>query len=308
MTTVVIEQDGAERAYPPEQGPIVVGGSVRCAVLVPEAGAADEPLLLGLSGGKPFAQRGHRGAEVIIGATPLTGSVWLQDGDRIQVGSLWITCRISQQQVSYRIGHGAADDATLPPLMLMPPDAADTITPRPFTPPVAAPVQVRRRAWPGLLLTLLAALVGAVLWFTFSAHSVQLTIEPAADDVSIRGGPLAVLGPSPRFGDRYLLLPGDYRLRASLTGYHTLDQQFQVDESDAQQQRFELVKLPGRVSFHTIPKEGARIYLDGNPLGKSPLPEIDVPAGEHTVRVGTLTTSRACLWSAWASPKGSTSS
>jgi formylglycine-generating enzyme required for sulfatase activity len=285
MTTVVIDQDGVERAYPPEQGPIVVGGSVRCAVQIPEAGPADEPLLLGLSGDKPFAQRGPRGAEVNIGSAPLTGSVWLQDGDRIQVGTVWITCRISQQQVSYRVGHGAADDATLPPLTLMPPDATDTIAPRPFTPPVAAPVQVRRRAWPRLLLTLLAMLVGAVLWFTFSARSVQLTIEPAADEVSIRGGPLAFLGPVPRFGDRYLLLPGGYRLRASLTGYHTLEQPFQVDESDAQQQRFELLKLPGRISFHVVPAEGARIYLDGDLLGESPLAEIDVPAGEHAVRV-----------------------
>jgi formylglycine-generating enzyme required for sulfatase activity len=284
--SVVIEEAGSERHHPADAGPVVVGGSVRCAIMLPGAGTTDEPLLLGVSGGAPFAQRGPQGPEVTVEGVPLSGSVWLRDGERVRIAQTGIVCRIGEDQVRYRVEHDAGDgeDATLPPLTVVPPGAASTIAPKAFTPPVEALPSRGLNGWV-FIVGLLALLLGAVLWYTFTARSVQLIIDPPPDRLDIRGGPLSALPLAFRFGDHHLLLPGEYRLRATKAGYHELDETWQVDHQDAQRQRFAMVKLPGRITFQVVPAEGARVYLGSTLLGQSPLGEVEIPAGEQPIRV-----------------------
>jgi formylglycine-generating enzyme required for sulfatase activity len=286
--SVVIEEAGNERRQPAEAGPIVVGGSVRCTIVLPGAGTTDEPLLLGVSGGAPFAQRGPQGPEATVGGVPLSGSVWLRDGDCIRSAQTEIVCRIERDQVRYRVEHdageGEGEDATLPPLTVVPPGGGATIAPTAFTPPVEVAPSRALNGWL-LLVGILALLLGAILWYTFTARSVHLVVDPPPDQLDIQGGPLGALPVAFRFGDRYLLLPGNYRLRATKTGYHELDETWQVDDRDAQRQRFAMIKLPGRITFQIVPAEGARVYLGSALLGRSPLGEVEIPAGDQSIRI-----------------------
>jgi len=58
-------------------------------------------------------------------------------------------------------------------------------------------------------LTLLLILLCTSAWFVFTARQVVIQIEPEPNRISIQGGMAA-----PKFGDHYLLRPGEYRLQA----------------------------------------------------------------------------------------------
>ena len=60
-----------------------------------------------------------------------------------------------------------------------------------------------------LILTLLVAMI----WYIFSAHSVNLSITPAAQTIKIEGGI------NIKMGERYLMRSGEYHLEASAPGY-----------------------------------------------------------------------------------------
>jgi formylglycine-generating enzyme required for sulfatase activity len=113
-----------------------------------------------------------------------------------------------------------------------------------------------------------------VLLFLFSARSLQVqVIATAPADIDIDGFALP-------FGDRYLLLPGEYGLEVGAEGYHSLQRQVTVDDTDGQVVEVVLEPLPGVVSVFTTPP-GARLSIDGEMLGRTPLEDLALAAGVH---------------------------
>ena len=53
----------------------------------------------------------------------------------------------------------------------------------------------------------------------------------------------------------------------------------------SQVHEFQLEKLPGLLSVVTIPATGARVSIDGNDVGSTPLEPIELKPGEHSVVV-----------------------
>ena len=191
------------------------------------------------------------------------------------------------------------------------PPAGPTIEPIPFVP--RKPVRRRRARFPaprrlaafGLIL-LLAAAAG----FVFTARTVRFEIEPVPDTIGVEGG-LAF-----ELGGRYLMRPGSYLLRAEKEGFRVLETSFEVSREATQSLAFTLDRLPGilrlavgvrppaggpdataeRPALDSVqgspdetevltPLDGAIVFVDGEPVGATPLDAFELAPGGHGVRV-----------------------
>jgi len=168
--------------------------------------------------------------------------------------------------------------------------AAETISPIPYR-----PAGQNRRIFPGIswkwlvgasLAMVLLGLV-AIAAYVLTARQVLIQIEPAPVDISIRGGLLA-----PRFGDRYLMRPGKYSIQATKPCYVPLEAQLVVSSEKRQNFRMTLQQLPGKLSVRAHPKDApdediqtARVYLDSQEVGYTPLIELAASAGVRRLDV-----------------------
>ena len=150
-----------------------------------------------------------------------------------------------------------------------------TIAPSGFTPLDAAasktPTPHKKGRW--LLIACLALFLLALL-FLFSARSLQITVDAeVAAQVSVDGLALP-------FGNRYLLLPGTYKVSASAEGYQPLATTVEVDDRDDQTIELTLQAMPGLIAIDSSP-QGASVMVDGESVGKTPLVDLPLEQGDY---------------------------
>jgi len=137
------------------------------------------------------------------------------------------------------------------------------------------------------VLALFLILLCTSAWFVFTARQVVIRIEPEPSRISIQGGLAA-----PKFGDHYLLRPGEYRLQAERQCFQLLDEGFSVTDETGQDVVFRMTKLPGLLSFKahregapTDSLEGAKIFIDGKEVGQTPEPDLEINPGRRSVLI-----------------------
>jgi len=145
----------------------------------------------------------------------------------------------------------------------------------------------RKRGIISAALALFLILLCASAWFVFTARQVVIRIEPEPSRISIQGGIAA-----PKFGDHYLLRPGDYRLQAEQQCFQLLDEGFTVTDEKSQDLVFAMTKLPGLLSFKAhrsdkpaVSLEGARIFIDGKEVGQTPDADREIKPGLRSVLI-----------------------
>jgi len=145
----------------------------------------------------------------------------------------------------------------------------------------------RKRGIISTALALFLILLGASAWFVFTARQVAIRIEPEPSRISIQGGMAA-----PKFGDHYLLRPGDYRLQAEQLCFQLLDEGFTVTDEKSQDFVFTMTKQPGLLSFKAhrsdkpaISLEGARIFIDGQEVGQTPATDLEIIPGRQSALI-----------------------
>ena len=116
------------------------------------------------------------------------------------------------------------------------------------------------------------------MWFLFTAKSILFTFDPPDSDLNIDGGLHIVVG------ERYLMRSGEYEINVEASGHYPLQQAVSINDEDQQQFHYKLQRLPGKLDFTSNPA-GARILIDEEALGSTPLSAISVAAGEHEMRV-----------------------
>jgi len=161
-----------------------------------------------------------------------------------------------------------------------PEPAADVIAPTPFRPSGAGPAAgARKRTRPAVIATWgVGVVLLALLWFSFTAVSVRLVVEPSPDELDLPGAWFDF-----HIGERYLLRPGQHRVLIEKEGYETLDATIDVTAEPSQQFSFTLAKLPGRLEIVSRPVDGAVVAIDGEEVGVTPIEALPVAPGTHTL-------------------------
>ena len=86
-------------------------------------------------------------------------------------------------------------------------------------------------------------------------------------------------------GDRYLALPGSYTVKASQPGYRLLKEDVVVRFGETHNFSLRMRKLPGLLSVVTKPDLSAELQVDGNPAGRTPIKDLELDPGRHTISI-----------------------
>ncbi|MBL8266367.1 PEGA domain-containing protein, partial [Steroidobacter sp.] len=283
MSELIVREALGERRFTATDFPIAVGGQGSAIVMAGRPEGAEA--YLGLHEDQLFVQPAD-GAEVLHNGIRVQNSTWLRSGDVINFGAARI--RLLAQRDNQRVvevDDGSSGNITAPPIIE--PSSrlqggegdAERIDALQFHPTgqVKPKTQVSFDL-KKIVFGIAAAIVAVVLWFIFTATSVSVRTEPTAANVDITGGAL----PAVRFGDRVLLRPGDYAIKATLPGYYPAELQAKVNSETNQTFALKLQKLPGKVRFE-VPAQ-AKVTVDGKELGEAPA-EFTLTPGKHTVAI-----------------------
>jgi len=282
---VVVDANG-ERSLSDGDWPLKIGCLPGADIRVAGAVADGDIALIDILEERVFLQRIGAVRGVTINDEPVSSNRWLGDGDVITVHGTSVNCVFNDDEMRFVVTAQPIDYPTLPPEIVSPgDDFGDDIEILPIRKRAPASLLVpnadgTRRAkmiGVGALIVLLAAAV-----YLFTSKAVLIDIEPPEAEVSIVGGLL-----KPKFGDRYLLRPGDYRVIATAEGYVASREEIVVDDAANQSFSIRLEKQPGRLSVETQPTVDARVSIDGGYLGSTADGPLTVAPGVHAVLIET---------------------
>ncbi len=212
----------------------------------------------------------------------------LPPGANVELGSARLACEADADGITLRVGHDGVSPRTLPPLEAggAPVAGAEAGDRLPievvaYSPPAAGGRRraARRRAWPLAAAAAAILVVAAIMLLAASvAVSVRTAPEVDAPRVDFAGSALEL-----PLGDRWLVLPGEYRLEVRAEGYAPAAMQVAVERGAANDFVVPLERLPGRVRFDTG-GVAAALTVDGTELGSVP-GEHELPAGARAVRI-----------------------
>ncbi len=231
--------------------------------------------LIGEIDGYLFLQPISERVDIFHNHERIKGSVWIKSGDETRIGKTVISYRISGDIVFIAIGDaGEAKERTGGRKV---PAAEKRTSPLPRV----NGEERRKRStplWVKLSVPALLVLVLAAL-FLLVSECMEISVSPAPDSLDVSGFPPAV-----RIGKRYLAVPGRYKVSARKEGYAPLEADIVLGRT-GQRFGFTLVPLPGLVDITTLPESNATIRLDGRLLGVTPLTDLEVQGGNHTLEI-----------------------
>jgi formylglycine-generating enzyme required for sulfatase activity len=282
LSQLVVRESLGERRFAATDFPIAVGGAGSAIVM---AGRPPGPeAYLGLHEDQLFVQPAN-GAEILHNGVRVQNSTWLRSGDVVNLGAARLRIAANDDALVVEVDDGSTGNITAPPIIpesarlqgLSDGDAERIDAIRFRASEAAKPVRRITVTPLRVVLAGLAAVVVIVMWFIFTAMSVSLVTVPAKATVRVTGALPAV-----RLGDRVLLQPGNYQVRAELPGYKPTQQSIKVTKVPNQAFTLTLAKLPGVLRID-VPA-AARVTIDGKEGGKAP-GEFELEPGRHSVAI-----------------------
>lgn len=286
---ITVRDVAGTHRYVPEQLPLSMGAGEDAAIRLSGRGDSAPVAFLGYSAGRFFLQPGSGAHVPSVQGTPLTESRWLEGGEVLLGSGCAVRFSSGPAGLQVTVEADPGDNATLPPVVeleveLGTEDVAseeETISPLEYRRAGGLSGRRKRRGFP----VTGAAVTGAVLilvlaaWYMFTARSVEVLVSPVPETVSVDGGLVF------KFGPRYLLRPGSYRVRATLHEYEPLDAEIQVSDQRAQTFQLAMVRLPDRLFVATGSLEDADVLLDGETAGQTPLEDYPLRPGRYRLQI-----------------------
>ena len=248
------DTDGEHRASESDF-PLGVGGPAQCAVVLPGVPADAVLAYIALTEGHAYIQPADDSVELFHNHERVSASSWLKSGDRVQLGESVLHWDVKGDQVFIKLRQRAEEPELTPPPVPPPaPAAARVQEPVDMVAVTASPT--RRRRLRNLVIAAFSLLLLAAL-FVLLATPVAINIKPAPESQSLRGFP-----PPVPVGQRLLVVPGSYTLRATRDGYRPLEKTVEVTADGFQAFAYELQELPGRVHITVDPDMPFRVMVD----------------------------------------------
>ena len=271
--------DGAEHHYSDVDLPLTIGSGHDAHILITDGKEVEA--YIGESRGHLFLQPATPTAPSVFHNDEIvTTSVWIKSGDTIRIGNMVIAYKVSGDRIILTVMEQEAEEASA----LIPP----AIPPENRTLPRVSeneqevkPWWKKRHTWPALVVFSMLVL-GAL--FVLFARPMEISITPEPDASDLYGFP-----PALKVGDHYLALKSTYIYSAEKEGYENLVEELNLSgHGNSRKFTFTMQKLPGKITISSQPSNGVTIYADDIQIGESPLPEIELSAGVHSIRLEKL--------------------
>jgi formylglycine-generating enzyme required for sulfatase activity len=271
---IIIKDVRGRRTCSDADFPLRIGRGTQADIRLPDAGANALFAVLGRADGHVFVQPVASAPPVMRNGEALSGSSWLEHGDTLTVAGATVRYEVGATSITFSVDVDIVAPAITPPPT---PPPATSAVPGPPSGERTSPRWHGRRIVKWLALSVFAVLV-AIAGFVFMATPVSIEVAPTPAQLSVDG-----FWPDVEVGGRLLLIPGEYRVRASKRGYRPLDARVDIAGSEHQALAFTLDKLPGIVSFAVRPEVAATVSVDGKVVGTAPVRDVEIPAGLHDV-------------------------
>jgi len=288
--TIAVMDTGGLRDYTVAELPLAIGPAVGAAGAggsIRLAGKGPAVAFLGCTGGRFFLQPGPAREACSLDHQPLSESRWLEGGEVLLARGCAVRFELDGERLNVRVDPDPEEQITAPPLVtevpvtpLEAPAQRVAISPVAFQrSPASGGSGESRFPWVGTIVFGGLALLALAIWFMFSARSVEVIISPPPDQTWISGGfDIPV-------GSRFLLRPGTYTLHASLEGYEPLADEIEITGERSQTLRRNLERLGDRLFISTTGVESARVLVDGEEAGTTPLADVPLRPGRHRIEV-----------------------
>lgn len=282
MSELIIREALGERRVATADLPLAVGGAGSGIVIAGRPDGAEA--YIGMHEEQLFVQP-VEGAEVLHNGARIHRSTWLREGDVVNFGLSRIRVGRVASTPLLLVEDGSTGNITAPPILPEQPrlvgesdEQSERIEAVRFH---ASEASTSRRGFAlnPMRATLAAVMIvgAAIMWFVLTATAISVQTDPAEAEISVRGGGLVV-----PFGQRVLLRPGDYRVRAEHPGYRPAELAITVTKEPNQRFELTLEKLPGRVRIET--PATASVSVDGEELGTAP-GEFELAPGKHRIDI-----------------------
>ena len=277
---IIIHDIRGRRTCTDADFPLAIGTGSQADIRLPTRATDATFAFVARSDSHIFVQPADQALPVFHNDQILSDSRWLEHGDVLRMADSTVRYEAGATSIAFMV-----DVEVLAPPVQPPKEPPPTASPLPDGSRARAPTfesarrSSRRRFMTGAALFMFLVLaVGA--GFVFLATPVSVHVSPVPDRLSIDG-----TLPGFEMGGRLLLIPGNYRVRASRAGYRSLDTHVDVDATGHQTLEYALEKLPGILSFAIRPEVAAKVSIDGAALGSTPLDDVEVTSGEHDFTV-----------------------
>ena len=277
---IVLSHDGDERRFEADALPLSIGARAIDEIRIHVRESASAVASIGVLDGSAFIQGTKSTEPVHVNGERLIGSRRIADRDVIRIAGEQIACATIGNTLRLewsRDSTAAAPDAGGGSRAARE-HAPDVISPTPFRPSGEGPAAAaHKRARPAVVAIWgIGILLLVLLWFSFTAVSVRLVVEPAPDKIDIPTAPFEF-----HIGERYLLRPGFHQVVVEKEGYWRLELTIEVTTAPSQRISLALTKLPGIVELISRPVDGAVVAVDGEEVGITPIEALPIPAGTH---------------------------
>lgn len=156
----------------------------------------------------------------------------------------------------------------------------DRIEPARFEPAKPSSGKMPLRLRTGTAVIFIALISSALLaWYIVTGKAVYIETDPAGAEIELSGGFKLKLA------DRFLLRKGSYQISIFAEGYHPLNRELIVTEEQNQHYSISLRRLPGHLQLKTAPVIPARVLLNGQEKGETPLTLSSLEPGKYRLRL-----------------------
>lgn len=248
--------------------PLRIGGAEPADIILPGLAADCLAAVIARSGQHAFVQPLDDAIAVYHNHQRLDQSAWLKSGDCVQAGDGQLSWMVQGDLVFIEVGERFAAPPVQPVAAPQPPLALPDAAGQP------------RSLWARLAGVSAFLCMAAAAAFISLAGTVQVQVTPADASTALSGWL-----PALRLGQRYLALPGAYRLHAERAGYRPWQTTLNLARGDNPIFTPTLEALPGQLRVHTKPPSDFTLWVDGAQQTPDAAGEFALARGSHALRI-----------------------
>ena len=271
----LVDDQRGPRRIDDTQLPLSLGGGDVADIVLPGTPADVVAAYIALSDGHAYLQPALDGS-LFHNHRLVQASVWLKSGDEVQVGEALLQWTVRGDQVHIdvsayqpqRTGQPAGTPVLQPPVS------------QPPLPKTGSAVHAgQHRRWRRAFAAVLGVLV-LVAAFVLVATPIEINVTPPPATQQLSGFP-----PPLPLGERLLVWPGRYRLRATLAGYRALDEVLDIPMGGFRAFELNMSELPGEVAVQVQPTVPFRLQVDAEPVDLDSHNVARIERGRHVLRI-----------------------